>query len=130
MALSIFQHWDDLTQRKPEEIPNKEFLKSYDPFMTNRIASMTNMFLPLAYEIDKFNLTKLDNYLFWSSVTPKAPYKSTYLKKKKCSKFDENRELIMEYFECGSIDFNVIAKILDESKIDEIKKMFGGKVGR
>lgn len=125
--ITIFDHWKNLTQQKEGyKEDDADFVSSYSPYMINRFGSMVNAFLPLVAEIERYpDIPKETHHQFYHSLLPKRYVKFDYLKSKK--DIDPSaRELIGKYFECGRRDIDLALKLIDQSTIDKIKKMYGG----
>lgn len=128
---SLFEHWSNLTNKKVYmNFDDVDEVKSYSPYIINRVASMSQMLVPLAAEIDRCqNISKEDHYRFWYSVLPQTTFKAPYIKESKGDVFEKHRSLLMDFFECGSRDFDEIVKRLTEDDLKNILKMFGGRAG-
>jgi len=128
MALGLFDHWKNLTTNKVRlDSEAKDDVSSYSPYMTNRLASMINIYLPLAAEICRYDVPKDVHYNFWFISLPKRFIKFTYLKKSKDDDSVEDAEKIQKYFESGSRDTALIMKMLSKEEKKQIVKKFGGR---
>ena len=129
MALKLFDYWANLTSKKVQLNPEcREDVNGYSPYMINRLASMINLYLPLAAEAGKYDIPKDVHYNLWFNSLPKRYIKFTYLKKNKDDDSEDIENKIAEYYESGTRDTKVIMNMLSKEQKKEICKKFGGRV--
>ena len=119
MALTPFDHWKNLTQKK-EDLEEES---SYSPYMATRFCSMVNAILPFAEEINRYDIPKEVHYELLKSFLPKRYIKFDYLKNKK---EDKDYSYVSKYFEFGSRDLKMAVSIMSPKDIEKIRNKYGG----
>ena len=128
--MNIFDHLNNLTfGKKMPDFTNEEVSKTYDQFMINKFLSMFQAWVPIIEIANKYKFPNNIHFILVSSLLPKANVSfNNYIKKKKSNDvFDEQKELLMKYFEFGTNDLEAALDILTEEQIKNIcdKYKFG-----
>jgi hypothetical protein len=123
--MDLFEHLGNLTEKKvPFDLKNDEQSKSYAPYLINRFVSMSESFLLLANEINKYpDLSKESHYNFYLTSLPKRRQYFKYIKKTK-EISEEDMKYVAEFFEITNRDAEHYIKILTEEQIKEIVKKY------
>jgi hypothetical protein len=123
--MNLFDCLNDLTINKKDFDPNNdEQSKSYEPYMINRFVSMTDMYIPVINEINKYpNIPKETHYRYLQMTLPKRKHFFKYIKKTKDLSIKE-RSKLMEYFECSSNEADLYINQLTENQIKDILKVY------
>lgn len=128
---SLFDHLNNLTRNKIfPDFSDEEISKSYDCYMINRFLSFFEIWLPIVQVLNQTkNLTKEAHYRFLFNVLPKTYVSfNNYIKKKKDTS-EEQKILIMRYFNFSKSDLNCALDVLTEKQIEDICDKFkSGKV--
>lgn len=116
----LFDYLKALTE-KPEELDfeNEEIRKGYQPFMINRFISMSEIFVQIVNEINKYDIPKNVHFNYFFSVLPKRRQFFNYIKKKK-DLSETDKLIIANYFEVGMKEAEKYIQMLDEKQIEEI----------
>lgn len=129
--MTIFEHLNNLTRNKIiPDFNNEEILKSYDPFMINRFLSFFEIWLPIIQLVNQTkNLSKENHYRFLFNILPKTSVNfNNYIKKKK-DVSEEQKKLVMKYFNFGDGDLKDALDVLTDKQIENICNKFkSGKV--
>jgi len=108
-----------------DKVPITEDDTGYSPYMINRFVSMSNIFIPMVNEINKYQLPKEIHFQYMSSVLPKRKQFFKYMKKKKEDKnFDKNIECLCKYYEIGRKEAENYLNVLSNEQIKEIVEMY------
>lgn len=122
--LSIFDHLKNLTELKVDFDPlNDDQVKSYEPFMINKFISMSEMFVPLIHQINRYNLDKETHYRYLLAALPKRKQYFGYVKKNK--EHDPRVvECVCRYYQIGPRQIDEYLDILDDEQIEEIVQIY------
>jgi len=121
---SLFDHLNDLTLEKGDfDIHNDEHTKTYNNFMINRFISMTDMYIPIVNEINRFDVPKDVHHAYYKAAMPKRKCYFKYMKKKQ-EIDDKTRELLCEYFECANGELEFHLQILTKDQIKTITDLY------
>ena len=108
-----------------DKVPITEDDKGYSPFMINRFVSMSNIFIPIVNEINKYQIPKEIHFNYMASVLPKRKQFFKYMKKKKEDKnFDNNILCLCRYNEIGRKEAENYLNVLSKEQIEEIADMY------
>lgn len=119
--MNIFDHLNNLTRNKIiPDFSDEDILKSYEPYMINRFLSMFDHWIPIIEIVNQHKLDKENHYRFLFNLLPQVSVKFNYISKKKKDVKEEEKELLMRYFEFGEKDLEVCLRILDQKQIDSI----------
>jgi len=124
--MDLFDHLSNLTIKKiVPDFSLEEVNKSYDIYMINRFVSMIEAWIPIVELVNEISLSKETHYTFLMNMLPKANVKFKYLSKKKNDKvFEEQKEILMKYFDFGTRDLECALYILTEEQIKNICKKY------
>lgn len=118
--MELFDYLKALTERNEDlDFDNEEIRKGYQPYMINRFVSMSEVFIPVVNEINRYDLPKDTHYRYFFSILPKRRQFFKYIKKKKDLTVTE-KKLIAKYFEVGLNEAEKYIQLLDEKQIKEI----------
>jgi len=122
--MGLFDHLNAITVSKIDfDINNDEQAKSYNNYMINRFVSMTDMFVSVVNEINRYDVPKDVHYNYYKAVLPKRKYYFKYMKQK--TDVDEHtRELLCEYFQCANGEIEQHLKILTKEQIKTITDVY------
>ena len=119
---SIFDHLNNICIDK---IPITENDKGYQPYMINRFVSMTNMYVPMVNEINKFQLPIETHFQYMASILPKRKQFFKYIKKsKETSTYGNDLKCLSKYFEIGTKEAEQYMNFLDKDKIKAITELY------
>ena len=121
--LSLFDHLNNITLTKSDLDVNDEQSKSYNNYMINRFMSMSEIYIPVVNEINKYELPKDVHHRYYSAVMPKRKYYFKYIKQKK-EIDDKTRELLCEYFQCANGEMEYHLQILTNEQIKKIVNLY------
>ena len=122
--MELFDYLKSLTERKEDlDFDDDEVRKGYQPFLINRFISMSEVFIPLVNEINKFEVPKNVHFKYFFSTIPKRKQFFKYIKKKKDLSLVE-KKLIAKYFEVGLNEAEKYIQLLDESQIKEVLEVY------
>jgi hypothetical protein len=119
--MTLFEHLDNITiHKKSLDVTNNEDMKSYSSFLINRFVSMTDIFLPIVNEINKFgDVPKEIHQQFFLAVLPKRKQFFQYIKKSKDVN-SEDKEILSNHFEIGTRDTEEMINTLEAKQIQDI----------
>lgn len=123
--MDLFEHLTTITTSKvqldKQDIDN---MKSYNPYIINKFVSMSDIFIPLVNEINKYpNIPKDIHQRFFKSTLPKRKQYFKYLKKKK-EKSDNDINYIADWYEITFKDAKMYMDILTDNQIKSIVKKY------
>lgn len=122
--MELFDYLNAMTKDNKElDFDNEEVRKGYTPYIINRFVSMSEVYISLVNEANKFDMPKSAHYRFFWSALPKKRHFFKYIKKKKELNLDE-KKFIAEYFEVGLRDAERYIEILEEDQLADILKVF------
>jgi len=122
--MELFDYLKALTERNQDlDFDNEEINSGYKPYMINRFVSMSEVFVPIVNEVNRYDLPKRTHFRYFFSFLPKRRQFFKYIGKKKDLSQDEKR-FIAKYFEVGLADAERYIQLLDESQIKEILEIF------
>lgn len=116
-SLEYFDNLDEKEQR------------GISPFMINRVISMTEDYLPVVNEFQKY-LSQVDGrvtYLFYSQFLPKRRVYSKYVKGKADGKYEDwVVDLVKKHYEISTAQSKYYISILSQTEdgIAELKSIF------
>lgn len=80
---------------------------------------MYDAFLPIIELANQYNLDKKTHYALLFNLLPQESLSfNNYIKKKKNEVLEEEKELLMKYFQFGKNDLEVAMGLLEKSQID------------
>lgn len=122
--IGLFDHLNNITLNKSDfDLNNDEQSKSYNNYMINRFVSMTDIFVPVVNEINKYDLPKDVHHNYYKAVLPRRKYYFKYIKQKK--EIDEKtRSLLSEYFKCADGELDYHLQILTKKQIKTITDLY------
>jgi len=122
--MELFDYLTAMTVKKEDlDFDNEEVRKGYQPYMINRFVSMSEVFIHIVNEVNRYDLPKSAHYAYFSSFLPKRKQFFKYIKKKKDFTLIE-KKVIANYFEVGIKDAERFIQILEEEQIKEILEIF------
>lgn len=122
--MQLFDYLNAMTYEKKElDFTNKEVERNYNSFIINRFVSMSEVYVPLVNEANRFDIPKASHFRFFSSVLPKKKHYFKYIKKAKEYNIEE-KKLIAEYFEVGLRDAERYIEMLSKEDLDSILKIY------
>ena len=122
--MELFDYLKALTERNEDlDFDNEEIRKGYQPYMINRFVSMSEVYIPIVNEINKYELPKNVHFNYLFSILPKRKQFFKYIKKKKDLTIQE-KKLIANYFEVGLKEAERYIQLLEESQIKEILEVY------
>lgn len=123
--MNLFDHLNNITLHKKEfDDNNQEVKTSYLPFLINRFISMTEVYIPIVNEINKYpDVPKATHYRYYKQIIPKRKQFFPYIKKPKDFNIEE-KECICEYFECSLKDADRYIDTLSEEQIKRIIRIY------
>ena len=119
--MKLFDILDAITQTKEDlNFNDDEIKKNYSNFIINRFVSMSEAFIPLVNEINKYgDIPKSVHYRYLSSSMPKRKQYFKYLKKQKDINEDE-LPYIADYFSVSIREAKQYMTMLKKETINEI----------
>lgn len=128
--MNIFDHLNNLTfDKKMPDFSIEEVSKTYDQFMINKFLSMFDVWIPIIEIANRYRIPNNIHFMLVSGLLPKTNVRfDNYIKKKKSNDvLDEQREILLKYFEFGTNDLEAALDILTEEQINNIcdKYKFG-----
>jgi hypothetical protein len=118
--MELFGYLKAVTEDKTDlDFKNDEIRKGYTPYMMNRFISMTEMYIPLVNEINKYDIPKHIHYKYFLSTLPKRKQYFKYIKKSKDLTLDE-KKFVAHYFEIGLKEADIYIQQLTEEQLKEI----------
>ena len=122
--IGLFDHLHNLTlSKKGFDVNNEEEFKSYNNYMINRFVSMSDMYIPIVNEINKYELPKDVHHRFFRKTLPKRKQYFGYIKQKK-EIDDDTKELLCEYFQCANGELEHHLQILTTEQIKTITDIY------
>lgn len=122
--MQVFDYLNDLTLNNNElDFENEEVRKGYQPYMINRFVSMSEVYIPVVNEVNRYDLPKSVHYRYYNSIIPKRKQFFKYIKKKKDLSLTE-KKVIAKYFEIGLKEAEEYIQLLDEEQIKNILEIF------
>jgi hypothetical protein len=122
--MELFDYLKALTERNQNlDFDDEEIRKGYTPYMINRFISMSEIFVPVVNEINRYDVPKNVHYRYFFSIMPKRKQYFKYIKKKKDLSLTE-KKVLANYFEVGLKEADEYIKLLDEEQIKEILDIF------
>jgi len=123
--MELFDYLNGLTHKKEEQnFEDEEVSKGYFPYIISRWISMTEAFIPLVNEVNKYSdIPKQQHYNFFLTTIPKRKNFFEYIKKKK-EVDDAEKKLVAHYFECSLKEAEEYCDILDNEQIKEIINIY------
>lgn len=122
--MSLFDHLDAITLSKIDfDLNNDEQSKSYNNYMINRFVSMSDMFIPIVNEINKYDIPKDVHYNYYKSIIPKRKQYFKYTKQK-IEINEKTKELLCEYYQCASKELEYHLQILTPEQIKTITDLY------
>jgi len=118
--MQLFEHVNDLFMNK-SDLPEHE-LATYDPYMINRCVSMSDIFLPVAEELNKRTIPKQSHARLLKNVLPDYKVYLPYIKTKK--RDEKDIKMISEFFQLGSVDAEMLLEKLQPETIKKIKTYY------
>jgi len=126
--MKLFDHLNNLAVEKRDL--TEEEVKTYSPFIINRFVSMSDLFLPVAAELNQYSsIPARSHNEFWQGFLPKRKQFFKYIKGKK-ENMDHERECLMSYFEVGERDVDSMLDILTKEQLKEITDKYKTLKGR
>jgi hypothetical protein len=122
--MELFDFLNNITMTK--EPLSEEQLKGYSPYMINRFVSMTEVFVPLVAELNKYDIPADVHHRFMQNKLPKRKQYFKYIKGKKDTSAHEI-DCLCKYFEIGKKDAAHYLNILTNDQIKEIVDKFRTK---
>ena len=127
MKYTLFEHLNNLTTEKLELDPlDDDQVKSYDPYMTNRFISMTQMYVLLVNEINRYDVPKEAHYNYFLSTLPKRKQYFKYIGKPKKDDI-ETITRISKYYEIGKREAKQYIDFLSDEQVKEIYQKYETK---
>jgi len=121
--MELFDYLKKLTNEKEDlDFNNDEVRKGYVPYMINRFVSMSEVYVPVVNEANRYDLPKSVHYRYYFSFLPKRKQYFKYLKKAKDLTLTE-KKVIANYFEVGLKDAERFIQVLEEDQIKEILEL-------
>ncbi|MFW6122156.1 MAG: hypothetical protein ACOC80_14840 [Petrotogales bacterium] len=122
--MELFDYLDGLTvDNKDLDFSDEEVNKGYPDYMINRFVSMSEIYVPVVNEINKYDVPNSTHYRYYFSILPKRKHYFKYVKKKK--DLDQKEKMVIaRYFEVGLKDAERYIQLLDEKQIKEILEIF------
>jgi len=122
--MELFDYLDGLTvDNKDLDFSDEEVNKGYPGYMINRFVSMSEIYVPVVNEINKYDVPNSTHYRYYFSILPKRKHYFKYIKKKK--DLDQKEKMVIaRYFEVGLKDAERYIQLLDEKQIKEILEIF------
>jgi hypothetical protein len=118
----LFDHIKNLTYKKVEYNEDNEMqVKSYPPYMINRMFSMSKFHI---FDVNKVNRMNIDispeqNYNYYFYLLPKRSIYNKYISIKNGS-MSEELECICKYYQVGKKEAMEYCKLLTEAQRKEI----------
>jgi len=108
-----------------DKVPITEEDKSYSPYMINRFISMSNIYIPIVNEINRFQVPNVIHFQYMASVLPKRKQFFKYMKKKKeDNNFESNIECLSKYYEIGRKEAENYLNIMSKEQMKEISDLY------
>lgn len=118
--MKIFDYLNELTLKEGKiNIHDEETRHGYKPFFINRWISMTELYIPIVNEINKYELPKESHFEYYNSIIPKHKQFFKYIKKPKDITTEE-KIYIADFFECGIKEAEEFIKYIDEKELNLI----------
>lgn len=122
--MKLFDYLDAMTvDNKNLDFNDDEVNKKYPAYMINRFVSMSEIYVPVVNEINKYDVPKDTHYNYYFSILPKRKHYFKYINKKK-DLTQKEKIIIAKYFEIGLKDAERYIQLLDEEQISEILEIF------
>lgn len=122
--MTLFDHLNNITNgKKYLDMRIDENSKTYANYMINRFVSMSEIYLPLVNEMNKFDVSKSTHQRFYTSTLPKRKQFFSYIKKKKDVN-ESDLKYLMHFFECGLKEAKMYLEVMDDKTIAEILKKY------
>lgn len=123
--MEIFDILKEIKEGKSElNFTDDSVKKAYSPFLINRFISMTDLYVPIANEINKYpDIPDSAHYMFYRDTLPKRRTYDKYIKKSKEVDADQ-KKFIAEYYEIGVKEVDDYLRILSDDQVDEILKKY------
>jgi hypothetical protein len=122
--MSLFNHLDNLTINKIDYDKNNDVQsKTYNNFIINRFVSMVDMYIPIANEINRFDVPKDVHYNYYKAILPKRKQYFKYIKEKK-EVDQKSKDLLCEYYKCAAGELEYHLKILTTEQIQTIVDLY------
>ncbi|MFW6272629.1 MAG: DNA polymerase clamp loader subunit A [bacterium] len=122
--MKLFDYLNALTLKDKEvNFDNPEDRNEYKPYIINRFVSMSEVFIPVVNEINRYEIPKEAHYTYLDSIIPKRKQYFKYIKASKDLTLEEKKYVAM-YFEVGLKDAERYIKILSKDQIDEIINVY------
>lgn len=118
--MSLFDYFGEITTGKTNL--SDEQLKGYSAYMINRLVSMSDIYLPLSNEINKYQIPADIHYEFWKSVLPKRKMYNKYIKSKTIK--EDDLLLVARYYEVGKKEAELYMSQLSTEQIASIVDLY------
>lgn len=128
-TLTLFEIIDRLTVLKqPINFDDEEEARSYDVYMVDKALSMCEVLVPIVSKAVELNLPKKAHMLYYMEMLPNRKLWIDWVKTDKDLSKQE-REVIMDYYNCSMKKANEYLQILTKEQIESILKNYKYGVG-
>lgn len=128
--MNLFDHLKEVTEFKVGlDFNNSEVSKSYDPYMMNRYISMCEMYIPIVAELNKYNIPKDIQYMFYMNALPQRKHFFKYIKRKNDINKDEKR-IIAKYYDVNINKVDEILTLISETAVQTILNKYRDNNGQ
>ncbi len=122
--MKLFDYLNAVTVDKEQlDFDNPEVAKGYQSFMINRFVSMSELFIPIVNEINRYDVPKEVHYEYYLNTIPKRKQYFKYIKKKK-DLSDEDKKYIAEYFECSIREAEMYINLMKEEEVKDLLNIY------
>lgn len=122
--MELFDYLNALTHKKEDlDFNNDEVRKGYNNYIINRFISMSEVYVPVVDEINRYDLPKSTHFRYFHAFMPKRKHYFKYIKKHKDLTVDE-KKIIAKHFEVGLRDAEKYIEVLDQKELNSIIELY------
>jgi len=122
--MKLFDFLSAMTLKNEDvNFDNPEVKKGYQSYMINRFVSMSEMFVPIVNEINRYDVPKEVHYQYYYNILPKRKQYFKYIKKSKDLE-EQDKKYIAEYFECSMREAEGYINTMEDSEIKELLNIY------
>jgi hypothetical protein len=122
--MELFDYLKALTERNEElDFDNDEVRKGYQPYMINRFVSMSEVYIPVVNEINKYEVPKDVHYRYMFSILPKRKQFFKYIKGNKDLSLTE-KKILAHYFNVGMREAEEFIRMMEPEQIQEVLEIY------
>ena len=122
--MQLFDFLNAMTLKNEDvNFDNPEVKKGYQSYMINRFVSMSEMFVPIVNEINRYDVPKEVHYQYYYNILPKRKQYFKYIKKSKDLE-EQDKKYIAEYFECSMREAEGYINTMEDSEIKELLNIY------